>query len=121
LFGPPPREHKRQRQTAREVYRRQRAKDIQRAEQGRETRVAQVLRILAWHWNVTQESPTSYELFRWATARGERLLDVNSIRPRINQLVARGLVEPRGKRRCRVSGEIATTWAVREAGSAEAR
>jgi len=114
---PAPRAHKRQRQTAREVYRVQRAKDKKKAEQGQETRCGQVLRVLAWHWNVTQTSPTARELFEWATAKGERLDDINSIRPRLTKLRELGLVEIRGKRICEVSGLTVSTWAGREAGS----
>ena len=39
----------------------------------------------------------------------------------LNELMRLGLIEPRGKRVCRVSGEVATTWAVREIGSREPR
>lgn len=113
--------HKRQRQTARELYRRQRARDVALEAAGRETRRGAVLRLLAWHWNVTQESPTANELLAWARARGESLFDINSIRPRLHELVNAGLVTPQTKRRCRVSGQIVHTWAVREAGSKEPR
>jgi len=119
---PAPKVWKRQRQTAREVYRVRRAEDIAKAEAGQETREGQVLRLLAAHWNHTQHSPTARELFVWAVnVRGERLDDINSIRPRISMLVDQGLVEPRAKRRCAVSGKTVTTWAVREMGSAETR
>jgi len=118
---PRPRAHKRQRQSAREVYRQQRAVDVTKAARGQETREGQVLRTLAAHWNATQRSPTALELLEWARARGERVFDVNSIRPRLNELVARGLVEPRAKRRCTVSGKTVWTWAVREIGSQEPR
>lgn len=116
-----PRPHKRVRQTSREVYRRQRTEDRQKAEAGKETREGQVLRLLAWHWNETQTSPTALELLTWARAKGERLFDVNSIRPRLNALVQAGLVEPRAKRTCDVSGMTVWTWAVREIGSLRPR
>jgi hypothetical protein len=117
-----PRVWKRQRQTAREVYRVRRDEDIANAEAGKETREGQVLRLLAAHWNHTQCSPTARELFVWAVnVRNERLDDINSIRPRIHALVQSGLVEPRGKRQCAVSGKVVHTWAVREAGSKEPR
>jgi hypothetical protein len=119
---------KRQRQTARTVYREQRAADVAAAEAGRETRLAQVLRILSWHWTSTQESPTAYELFEWARAHGEQLFDVNSVRPRLTKLLEVGLVDvvtDAGgrpvKRRCRHTGKRVCTWIVREAGSREAR
>lgn len=113
---------KRQRQTAREVYSVRREQDKANAEAGHETREGQVLRLLAAHWNYTQCSPTARELFVWAVnVRKEQLDDINSIRPRITALVEAGLVEPRDKRRCAVSGKTVHTWAVREIGSKEAR
>jgi hypothetical protein len=118
---PTPRAHKRQRSTAREVYRQQRAVDVAKAEAGKETREGQVLRLLAWHFNATQISPTALELLAWARSKGEHLFDVNSLRPRLKELFDRGLVEPRGKRTCAVSGKTVHTWACREIGSAEAR
>ena len=129
LFGQPepvetpqPKVWKRQRQTAREVYRVRREQDKADAAAGHETREGQVLRLLAAHWNATQHSPTARELFVWAVnVRKESLDDINSIRPRISMLVDQGLVEPRAKRRCAVSGKTVTTWAIREIGSAETR
>lgn len=89
---------------------------------GRETRAGAVLRLLAWHWNVTQESPTASELWQWATAMGTRIFrHVGDLRPRLTELVAAGLVEPRSRRVCRVTGANVWTWAVREAGSREPR
>jgi hypothetical protein len=70
---------KRQRQTARTIYRDQRALDVARAAVGAETREGQVLRLLAAHWNATQRTPTALELLHWARGRGEVLFDVNSI------------------------------------------
>lgn len=113
--------HKRQRQTAREVYRVQRAKDQQRKDAGLETREAQVLRCLSAFWNRHQYSPTALELLAWMRAKGERVFDVNSVRPRIKALVDAGLVEPRFRLRCTVSGQKVWTWAVREMGSKEPR
>ena len=113
---------KRQRQTARQVYAHRRDEDVAQAAAGHETREGQVLRLLAAHWNYTQHSPTARELFVWAVnVRGERLDDINSIRPRITALVESGLVEPRDKRRCAVSGKTVHTWAIREIGSKESR
>lgn len=122
LFGPRvPRAHKAQRTTAREVYRRQRAIDQARAVMGGETREGQVLRCLAAYWNRHQASPTARELLAWMHDQGEPVDDVNSVRPRINALVAHGLVEPRAKRPCRITKKTVWTWAVREIGSAEPR
>ena len=124
LYGPPvepPRVHKRQRQTAREVYRRQRAEDVAKAEQGKETREGQVLRCLAAWWNRYQTSPTALELLRWMRDRGESVFDANSVRPRLTKLVKQGLVRPGEKRACQVSGETVLTWKVREIGDQEPR
>jgi hypothetical protein len=122
MFGEAlPRQHKAARQTSREVYRRQLASDKQLEASGKETRCGKVLRLLAGHWNRYQRSPTAYELFHYAIARGELLQDVNSIRPRLTELLASGLVWPHHKRRCAVTGKIAMTWSVREAGSVEPR
>lgn len=112
---------KRQRQTAREVYRRQRADDTTRAAAGRETRKGQVLRCLAAYWNRFQVSPTALELLAWMLSSGERVRDVNDVRPKLHYLFKDGLVEPRAKRTCSVSGMTVWTWAVREAGSREPR
>ena len=122
VFGPRiPQAHKRARQTSREVYRLQRDKDKARAAAGRETRAGQALRILAWRWNVTQTSPTALELFEWGVAHGERLFNAAAFRPRLNQLLKLGLIEPRSRRTCAISGSLASTWAVREIGSEEPR
>jgi hypothetical protein len=106
-----------QRQTAREVYRQRRVDDRARQAAGVETREGQVLRLLAAHWNAMQTSPTALELLAWARARGERLFDCNSVRPRITALVEQGLVDKGTKRKCQVSGKVAWTWVVREQGS----
>jgi hypothetical protein len=115
------RPHKSQRSTARAVFHAHEASERAKASAGKETREGQVLRLLAAFWDARQVSPTALELLQWATYRGERLFDINSIRPRINALVAKGLVEPRAKRKCQVSGQVVRTWGVREIGSIEAR
>lgn len=107
---------KRQRATARAIYALQRAVDRAKAEAGQETREGQALRLLAWHWNATQESPTALELLAWARAHGEHLFDINSLRPRLTALVESGLVESAGKRRCGVSGKTVHTWRVCDVG-----
>jgi len=116
-----PAPHKLVRQTSREVYRRQRAIDAVKAAHGIETREGQVLRCLAAWWNRFQTTPTALELLAWMKERDEPLFDVNSIRPRLTELLERGLIEPAGKRRCIVSGKTVHTWRVREAGSTEPR
>lgn len=118
---PEPRVHKRQRQTAREVYKVRRGDDKRKKAAGEETRTGQVLRCLAAWWNRFNTSPTALELLNWMRERGEPVFDVNSIRPRLKELVDQGLVEPRAKRQCIVSGQTVWTWAVREAGSEEPR
>lgn len=119
---PPPRRlHKAQRQTARMAYQLKRDQDQAKAKAGKETREGQVLRCLAAWWNRYQTSPTALELLNWMREQGESVFDVNSIRPRLKKLVDQGLVEPRVKRRCIVSGHTVWTWAVREIGSVEPR
>lgn len=118
---PAPRVHKRARQTSREVYRVARAQDIQRAKTGKETRKAQVLRNLAAYWNRFQRSPTALELLAWMQERGERVRDVNDVRPKLHYLFKDGLVESAGTRRCIITGKNVHTWRVREAGSREGR
>lgn len=108
---------KRQRSTAREVYRERRKIDRALKAAGLETKEAKVLRCLAAHWNATQTSPTALELMGWMKARGEAVFDVNDVRPKINALCAQGLVEKSEKRHCRVSGKTVLTWRVREIGS----
>ena len=108
---------KRQRQTARQVYREIRDQAKRRKAAGLETREEQILRLVAAHWNATQTSPTALELLAWARSRGELLFDVNSVRPRITALFACGLIDKVAKRRCAVSGKTAWTWSVREIGS----
>lgn len=108
---------KRQRQTAREVYRQQRAQDIARAQAGKETREGMVLRCLAAHWNEWQNSPTALELFVWMSHKNERVMDINSVRPRLTKLVSMGLIEASTKRLCMISKKRVHTWRVREIGS----
>lgn len=114
---------KRQRTTARAAYHRQRAIDEEKQIEGHqaETRCQQVLRILAAYWNKHQSSPTALELLEWGRQQGERLFDVNSVRPRLKSLCDSGLVEARSKRKCRISGVLVHTWSVREIGSKEQR
>lgn len=60
---------KRQRSTAREVYRERRKTDRALKAAGLETKEAKVLRCLAAHWNATQTSPTALELMGWMRNR----------------------------------------------------
>ena len=54
---------------------------------------------------------TSYELLE-TMRHGNPRLDVNSCRPRLTELHARGLVVREPKRRCRITGRLAYTWRV---------
>lgn len=121
MFSPSPRFHKAARQTSRQIYREQRDRDREREAAGRETRRGRVLRILAAYWNRWQHSPTASELFMYAAERAEPFRNVAELRPRLTELVRMGLVEPRSRRRCRVTGATVCTWAVREIGSREPR
>lgn len=103
---------KRVRATSREAYRQRRTLDVQREAEGKETASGRTLRLLAWHWNATQLSPTALELMEWARSKGERLFDANAIRPRLTELIDSGLVESAGKRTCGVSGKTAHCWRV---------
>lgn len=113
--------HKRARQTSRQMYREQREVDKARAAAGLETRRGRVLRLLAHYWNWHQSSPTASELFEFARLRNEPFRNVAELRPRLTELTDARLIEPRGNRRCRVTGATVRTWAVREAGSQEPR
>lgn len=103
---------KRVREVSREAYRQLRALDVELEAAGKETATGRTLRLLAWHWNAKQESPTALELMEWARSQGERLFDANAIRPRLTELLDEGLVEATTKRPCRVSGRVAHTWRV---------
>lgn len=116
-----PRPHKVARKTSREVYRRRRGEDEAAAKVGRETRQGAVLRLLAAFWNRHQHSPTAYELLLFCQEHFAPFRDIAAFRPRLTELTRAGLIEPREARRCRVTGETARTWAVREVGSQEAR
>lgn len=104
--------YKRVRQTSRESYRRQRAIDVQKAQDGEEERKAQVLRCLAAWWNRHQEWPTARELYEGMRQIGESVDDINSVRPRLTSLCDVGLVEAGAKRKCRCSGRTVHVWRI---------
>ena len=56
--------------------------------------------------------PTALELLRLMNSFrvGQRMLDVNGVRPRLNELAAMGVVTHGPKRRCTVSGKTVLTW-----------
>ncbi len=108
------RAHKRQRGTARGAYALKRAADQKKQDVGQETREGQVLRCLAAYFNRFQRRPTALEVMRWMKNKGERVFDINSIRPRITKLVELQVVTSYPKRRCRVSGLTVCTWGVKE-------
>lgn len=117
----PPR-HKPVRQTARAQYHLRRDRDIAAAEHGRETGTGAVLRLLARHQNQREHGATAYELFQFALEVGERRWrDIAAFRPRLTELSRLGLIEPYVPRPCRVTGAVARTWRVREAGTQEPR
>ena len=104
------RPHKRQRDTARTVYKVVRAQGELRRQAGKETREDQVLRCLA----ACVEPPTARELYAWMMNHYEPVDDINSIRPRLTWLEAHGLIVAGEKRECRVSGKTVHTWKVSE-------
>jgi hypothetical protein len=53
--------------------------------------------------------PTAYELER-QMARAGNAFDLNSVRPRLTALHAKGCVRWAGKRKCTVTGKRAYTW-----------
>jgi hypothetical protein len=117
-----PRRHKPVRQTARAQYHLRREQDIADAEHGRETATGAVLRLLARYQNQHEHGATAYELFQFAHEVGERRWrDIAAFRPRLTELYRLGLIEPHTPRPCRVTGAVARTWRVREAGSQEPR
>lgn len=59
----------------------------------------------------TGDAPTAYELFN-ALMKTGLVYDLNSVRPRLTELEARGLVEHGDKRTCRISGKSALTWRI---------
>lgn len=67
-------------------------------------------RCIAWY----QRNPTSYELLEFMQTQrigGDRVKDVNSVRPRLTSLKAkRRVVADDEKRRCTVTGRMANTW-----------
>ena len=55
--------------------------------------------------------PTALELLQFMHGRyPDRYFDVNSVRPRLNELEAIGSVRHGVKRRCDVSGKTVLTW-----------
>lgn len=57
------------------------------------------------------EPPTSYELTKYLLKRNQAF-DLNSTRPRLSNLLDKGLVETRDKRTCAVTGRTSYTWAL---------
>lgn len=56
------------------------------------------------------QDPTSYEILAFMEAHNLGVLDVNSVRPRLTALKAKGEVWNPAKRRCSVTGKTALTW-----------
>lgn len=110
---------KRVRQVSRENHRRLAAIHEQARKAGRETRTAAAMRIVAAFWNRFQRSGTCQEVFAFAKERGEPWPDIRAFAPRITALVAGGIVEYGTARRCSITGAVARTIRIREAGSKE--
>jgi hypothetical protein len=96
------------------------------------TRAADVLRSLAAFYNRHQDWPTAPELTRWMVEHGDLPReDFNLVRPRLTEMcvgrivdgmtVGGGVLDVLPRRVCRVTGQPAHPWKVREAGSQEAR
>lgn len=102
----------RQAETAATVYR----EDIKPTLTDRQQFVRQELAafIQAKHY-----APTALELLRLMHQRHQdRYFDVNSVRPRLNELEAIGSVRHGVKRRCDVSGKTVLTWVLASGKSA---
>lgn len=74
-----------------------------------------VLRAVAAIYNATQQWPTSCEVQRWLSERGEIPNDgnPNHTRPRCHELAAMGVLERGPKRQSKVTGISVLTWQVR--------
>jgi hypothetical protein len=118
-----PRRHRSVRQVARAQYHLQREKDAAAAEQSRATRRGAALRLLAAFRNRFEHAGTLYEVLVFAREQlgDETFRDISQIRPRVNDLLHLGLVEPLPARACRITKAHAHPWRVRPVGSREAR
>lgn len=94
----------RQAQTAVYVYR----QDVQPTLHGRQLFVRQHL---VGFIERLRYSPTSLELVRYVASQyPQRLVDVNTIRPRLKEMADQGWVRHGEKRRCSISKKNVYTW-----------
>ena len=93
-----------QRDTARAVYH----AEIKPTLHGRQLFVRQQL---TWFVRKFEIYPTALELVRFiASQYPHRWVDVNTVRPRISELVEQGWVQACGKRECSVSRKRVYVW-----------
>lgn len=58
-----------------------------------------------------RQDPTALELVRYIASQfPQRLIDVNTVRPRLHEMAEQGWVSASQKRRCSVSGKTVYTW-----------
>jgi len=93
---------KKVRDTSRAVF-----AELQSSLQRREQIVYDALK--AW----TGPAPTAYELTRWLQA-DDLVMDPNAVRPRLTNMLDKGLVATSDKRACRVTGRRAYTWIIQD-------
>ena len=79
-------------------------------------RRSDVLRAVAAIYNATQQWPTSCEVQRWLSERGDIPNDgnPNHVRPRCHELAELGVLERGPKRKSAVSGIVVLTWQVKQ-------
>ena len=73
----------------------------------------EVLIGLRRYYAVYRRWPTAYELLRWMQTEGVAF-DVNSVRPRLTALRARGRVRQADKRPCTVTRRTVFTWVIED-------
>lgn len=96
-----------QRDTARAVYR-----EIEKTLHGRQLFVRQQL---VWFIREFATHPTALELVRYIASQfPQRLIDVNTVRPRLHEMVEQGWVKASEKRLCSISQKRVYTWAPSE-------
>lgn len=93
-----------QAETAKAVYR----QDIQPTLHGRQLFVRQQLETFLVEYS---QAPTALELVRFVGSKfPQRLVDVNTIRPRLFEMEQQGWVGHGEKRLCTISGKKVYTW-----------
>lgn len=93
-----------QAKTAVDVYR----ADIEPTLHGRQLFVRQQLEAFIAEYS---QAPTALELVRFVASKfPQRMVDVNTIRPRLFEMEQQGWVEHGEKRQCAISGKKVYTW-----------